>query len=147
MSDGNDILMAEVLKRLNKQMPHTYRAQHNVIQVATHKQIWGLHNPSRKVMAPGTGRSLTERTRLEDSYLPTVKPQLQQPDHAVHGRRTGTDQWTRKSKTKDLNHGLYWFLKRCQDYWMGKFKKKVLRQVAATGRVKVDSYTSFLTEN
>lgn len=39
MSDGNDILMAEVLKSLNKQMPHTYRPEHNVTQVATHKQI------------------------------------------------------------------------------------------------------------
>lgn len=29
-------------------------------------------------MAPGTGGSLTERTRLEDSYLSTVKP-----DHVV----------------------------------------------------------------
>lgn len=29
----------------------------------------------------------------------------------------------------------------------GQIQEKVLRQVAATGRVKADSYTSFLTEN
>lgn len=68
--------------------PHTNRSEDSITPAGILQKI----TCAWKVMAPGTGGSLTERTRLEDSYLPTVKPQLQQSDRVVRGRRTGTDQ-------------------------------------------------------